>query len=93
VWGLHWPKLDADLYIPALMQGVFGSRRWGGPRVAAFGAKLLRQTLGRARERAQGWPAEEARSRLALQPRSVLTRHAQDQRIPERTGSENSHLN
>lgn len=26
--GLHWPKPDADLYIPALLQGVFGSRRW-----------------------------------------------------------------
>ena len=22
--GLHWPKLDADLYLPALLQGVFG---------------------------------------------------------------------
>jgi hypothetical protein len=26
--GLHWPKLDADLYLPALLQGVFGSPRW-----------------------------------------------------------------
>lgn len=26
--GLHWPRLDADLYVPALMQGVFGSRTW-----------------------------------------------------------------
>jgi len=26
--GLHWPRLDADLYLPALMEGVFGSRRW-----------------------------------------------------------------
>jgi hypothetical protein len=25
--GLHWPALDADLYLPALMQGVFGSRQ------------------------------------------------------------------
>ena len=24
--GLHWPRLDADLYVPALLQGVFGSR-------------------------------------------------------------------
>ena len=22
--GLHWPKLEADLYIPALLNGVFG---------------------------------------------------------------------
>ncbi len=26
--GLHWPKLDADLYLPALMSGVFGSPSW-----------------------------------------------------------------
>ena len=26
--GLHWPKLDADLYLPALLQGVFGSPGW-----------------------------------------------------------------
>ena len=26
--GLHWPKLDADLYLPSLMQGLFGTRRW-----------------------------------------------------------------
>jgi hypothetical protein len=26
--GLHWPKLDADLYLPALLHGVFGSPRW-----------------------------------------------------------------
>jgi Protein of unknown function (DUF2442) len=26
--GLHWPSLVADLYLPALLQGVFGSLRW-----------------------------------------------------------------
>ena len=26
--GIHWPRLDADLYIPALKDGVFGSRAW-----------------------------------------------------------------
>ncbi len=26
--GLHWPALDADLYLPALMSGIFGSPRW-----------------------------------------------------------------
>jgi hypothetical protein len=26
--GLHWPKLDADLYLPSLMEGIFGSPRW-----------------------------------------------------------------
>jgi hypothetical protein len=26
--GLHWPNLDADLWLPALLNGVFGSPRW-----------------------------------------------------------------
>ncbi len=26
--GLHWPELDLDLYVPALVQNVYGTRRW-----------------------------------------------------------------
>lgn len=26
--ALHWPKLDVDHYIPGLLDGVFGTRRW-----------------------------------------------------------------
>jgi hypothetical protein len=26
--GLHWDKLDADLYVPALLQGMFGTKEW-----------------------------------------------------------------
>jgi hypothetical protein len=26
--GLHFPKLDADLYLPSLLEGFLGSRRW-----------------------------------------------------------------
>jgi hypothetical protein len=27
-FNLHWPNLDADLYVPALVAGVFGTRDW-----------------------------------------------------------------
>lgn len=27
-FNLHWPSLDADLYVPALLAGVFGTRDW-----------------------------------------------------------------
>jgi hypothetical protein len=27
-FGIHFPDLDADLYLPSLLEGVFGSRRW-----------------------------------------------------------------
>jgi len=43
--GLHWPDLDADLYVPALIQGLFGTRRWM--------ASLLGQAGGRARSEAK----------------------------------------
>ncbi len=26
--GLHWPSLDADVYVPALLTGIFGSDAW-----------------------------------------------------------------
>lgn len=31
-YGLHFPRLDADLYLPGLLDGVFGSRRWMAAR-------------------------------------------------------------
>jgi len=37
--GLHWPKLDADAYIPALLQGIFGSRRWMAAQLGAAGGR------------------------------------------------------
>ena len=26
--GVHFPRLDADLYLPALLEGFLGSKRW-----------------------------------------------------------------
>jgi hypothetical protein len=26
--GLHWPMLDADLYVPALVKGILGTKQW-----------------------------------------------------------------
>src|SRR6266571_692456 len=26
--GVHFPRLDADLYVPSLLKGVLGSKRW-----------------------------------------------------------------
>ena len=37
--GLHWPKLDTDVYVPALLQGVFGSKRWMAALLGASGGK------------------------------------------------------
>src|SRR5271166_4251958 len=46
-FNLKWPKLDVDLYVPALVAGVFGTRAWI--------ARELARVAGRARS-----PAEAA---------------------------------
>ena len=51
--GLHWPKLDADLYIPALLQGIFGSRRWMAAQLGAVGGRVHSETKA-ASSRANG---------------------------------------
>jgi hypothetical protein len=38
-FGLHFPKLDADLYVPALLEGILGSRKWMAARLGAQGGK------------------------------------------------------
>ena len=30
--GIHFPTLDADLYVPALLKGVLGSKSWMAAR-------------------------------------------------------------
>ncbi len=38
-YGLHFPLLDADLYLPSLMEGIFGSERWMASRMGSTGGK------------------------------------------------------
>jgi len=37
--GLHFPKLDADLYLPALLEGFLGSKSWAAARLGERGGK------------------------------------------------------
>jgi len=39
--GLHFPKLDADLYLPALLQGFLGSRQWMAQAMGKAGGKAV----------------------------------------------------
>lgn len=38
--GLFWPQLDVDVYVPALLQGVFGSRKWMAAQLGALGGQV-----------------------------------------------------
>jgi hypothetical protein len=33
-FDLHWPALDADLYVPSLVAGIFGTREWMAKELA-----------------------------------------------------------
>ena len=35
--GIHFPRLDADLYLPALLEGFLGSRRWMAAEIGRLG--------------------------------------------------------
>jgi hypothetical protein len=38
--GIHFPRIDADLYVPALLEGVLGSKRWMAAQLGAAGGRL-----------------------------------------------------
>lgn len=61
--GLHWPRLDADVYVPALMQGVFGTRRWMAAQLGATGGRATSKAkadAARANGRKGGRPPRSA---------------------------------
>jgi hypothetical protein len=35
--GVHFPRLDADLYIPGLLEGFLGSKRWMAAEIGKIG--------------------------------------------------------
>ena len=37
--GLHWPRLDADVWVPDLLEGVTGTRAWLAARGGAAKSK------------------------------------------------------
>jgi len=54
--GLHWPLLDADLYVPGLIEGAFGSRRWM-QQIGKLGGSSRRSVKAKAsRQSRWSWP-------------------------------------
>ena len=37
--GLYFPRLDADFYIPAIQEGILGTRAWMAAQLGAKGGK------------------------------------------------------
>jgi hypothetical protein len=39
-FGIHFPKLDADIYLPALLEGFLGSKRWIAAELGKIGGSV-----------------------------------------------------
>ena len=63
--GLHFPRVDADIYLPALLEGLLGSQTWMASRLGAAG--------GRARSEAKA-AASRANGKLGGRPRTRAAR-------------------
>jgi hypothetical protein len=61
--GLHWPLLDADLYVPGLFEGTLGSRQWM-KQIGQLGGMARSQAKASA-ARANGKKGGRPRDRLA----------------------------
>lgn len=62
-FGLHFPRLDADLYVPGLLAGQLGSKAWMAARLGREGGKArtpAKQAAARANGRLGGRPRRSA---------------------------------
>ena len=68
-FNLHWPKLDVDLYVPALVAGVFGTQDW---MVKALARRAGRSTspAKAAAARANGAKGGRPRKKLGVETRA-----------------------
>lgn len=49
--GIHFPKLDADVYLPALLSGFMGSKKWMAAEMGKLGgSKSSKAKVSAARE-------------------------------------------
>lgn len=69
--GVHFPKIDADIYVPALIEGLLGTKRWmaaqngkaGGKAVTEAKAAAAREN-GKAGGRPKKVPPGDRKNRL-----------------------------
>jgi len=63
-FGLHFPRIDADLYLPGLLAGHLGSRRWMAAQLGQRGGRV-RSAVKPAAARANGKLGGRPRKREA----------------------------
>ena len=65
-YGIHFPKIDADLYLPALLEGFLGSKRWMASVLGRIGGKattVAKKSASRQNGRLGGRPRKKSVSR------------------------------
>ncbi len=50
-FGLHFPKIDADLYLPSLLKGIFGSKQWAAAQLGERGGRATSKVKAKAARR------------------------------------------
>jgi|SRR5579863_5403357 len=64
-FGIYFPKLDADIYIPGLLEGLLGSKQWMAARLGESGGhskSRAKKAAARANGKLGGRPKKAARS-------------------------------
>ena len=64
-FGIHFPALDADIYVPGLLEGFLGSKTWMASRLGQVG--------GQSRSRAKA-TAARTNGKLGGRPRKAAER-------------------
>lgn len=49
--GVHFPRLDADIYLPALLEGFLGSKRWIAAQIGKIGGSVSSKAKAEAARR------------------------------------------
>jgi len=63
-FGIHFPKLDADIYLPGLLEGFLGSKKWMASRLGQVGGKsrsAAKRSASKANGKLGGRPKKAAR--------------------------------
>jgi hypothetical protein len=66
-FGIHFPAVDADLYVPGLLEGFLGSKAWMASRLGQLGGRS-KSALKKSASRTNG--------RLGGRPRKAVERQA-----------------
>jgi len=64
-YGIYFPKLDADIYVPGLLEGLLGSKKWMASRLGQIGGQSrsrAKKKASRVNGRLGGRPRKSAKS-------------------------------